>query len=331
MVKSYQIGMTDTSWAERAVLAVLMAASLGLFGYRFRKVLEAIRLARPTPDFRLAPLAPRIRQFLWEVALQGKVIRQRPLPGLAHAFVFWGFCAFALITLNHLASGFGVGFLTPGGGFGRFYFGFVAAWAVAVAVSIAGLFVRRFVVRPVWLGPVSPESGVIALLIFVLMVTYLAGLRLGEAGPAVRANWWLHTAALLLFLPLIPHTKHLHLALSPVTVFLRRQGFSRIPPLAGDEDFGLDTRQGRDAHRRPAGLLLRGMRPLHRALPRVQHRKDAEPEGNRSGAARLSQRMRSRQPKRRCWARTFPRRPRSSAPPAARASFNAPWGSSICP
>ena len=31
--------------------------------------------------------------------LQGKVIRQRPLPGLAHAFVFWGFCAFALITL----------------------------------------------------------------------------------------------------------------------------------------------------------------------------------------------------------------------------------------
>ena len=30
--------------------------------------------------------------------LQGKVIRERPLPGLAHAFVFWGFCAFALIT-----------------------------------------------------------------------------------------------------------------------------------------------------------------------------------------------------------------------------------------
>jgi Fe-S oxidoreductase len=247
MVKSYQIGMTDTSWAERAALAVLMTVSLGLFGWRFRKVLEAIRLARPTPDFQLKPLGPRIRQFLWEVALQGKVIRQRPLPGLAHAFVFWGFCAFALITVNHLASGFGAAFLAPGGEFGRFYFGFVAAWAVAVAVSISGLFVRRFVVRPVWLGPVAAESGVIALLIFILMATYLAGLRWGESGLAARANWWLHTGALLAFLPLIPHTKHLHLALSPATVFLRRQGFSRIPPLTGDEDFGLDT--GKDVTR----------------------------------------------------------------------------------
>jgi Fe-S oxidoreductase len=43
----------------------------------------------------------------------------------------------------------------------------------------------------------------------------------------------------LAFLPLIPHTKHLHLVLSPVTIFLSRSGFSRIPPLNGDEDFGL--------------------------------------------------------------------------------------------
>ena len=247
MLPSYQIGMTDTSWIGRAVLALLMAASLALFGWRSRKVLEAIRRARPTPDFNLAPIAPRIRQFVWEVALQGKVIRQRPLPGLAHAFVFWGFCAFALITLNHLASGFGAGFLSASGGFGRFYFGFVAVWAVLVGIGITGLAVRRFVVRPVWLGPVSPESGVIALLIFILMATYLAGLWLGETGPAARADWWLHTLTLLVFLPLIPHTKHLHLALSPVTVFLKRQGFSRIPPLAGDEDFGLDT--GKDVTR----------------------------------------------------------------------------------
>ncbi|MGB7266359.1 MAG: (Fe-S)-binding protein, partial [Terracidiphilus sp.] len=44
---------------------------------------------------------------------------------------------------------------------------------------------------------------------------------------------------LLAFLPVIPHTKHLHLILSPATVFLSRGGFSRIPPLSGDEDFGL--------------------------------------------------------------------------------------------
>jgi Fe-S oxidoreductase len=239
--------MGTPSWAEQVVLAALLAASAALFWWRFRKVVGVIRHARPAPGFSIGPIGHRVRQFFVEVVLQGKVIGQRPLPGLAHAFVFWGFCIFALITINHLASGFGGGFLFPDRGLGRFYFPFVAVWAVAVAVSIAGLFVRRFCVRPKWLGSVSTESGIIAGLIFLLMVTYLGGLLLSEGTTAARANWWLHTVALLVFLPLIPHTKHLHLALSPVTIFLRRAGFSRIPPLEGDDDFGLDT--GKDLTR----------------------------------------------------------------------------------
>src|SRR5689334_17710484 len=239
--------MTEVSWAQRLVLILLIGASLAMFYRRLSAVLDIIRRSRPTSDFHLTPLGPRIRDFLWEVMAQGKVIQQRPLPGLAHAFVFWGFLAFALITMNHIATGFGFPFLSAESAFGRFYFAFVAVWAVAVAISIAGLFVRRFFVRPKWLGPVSKESGFIALLIFVLMITYLASLRLDERSTAGQANWWAHTLALLIFAPLIPHTKHLHLALSPVTVFLRRVGFSRIPPLAGDEDFGLDT--GKDVTR----------------------------------------------------------------------------------
>jgi Fe-S oxidoreductase len=225
----------------------MIVTSAAIFWRRLSVVLDIVRRSKPTPDFEVEPVGPRVRNFFWEVLAQGKVIQQRPLPGLAHAFVFWGFLAFGLITLNHIATGFGFPFLSMESGFGRFYFGFVALWAVAVAVSIAGLFVRRFFVRPKWLGPVSKESGFIALLIFTLMVTYLAALRIDEHSAAGQANWWAHTAALLIFLPLIPHTKHLHLALSPVTVFLRRLGFSRIPPLSGDEDFGLDT--GKDVTR----------------------------------------------------------------------------------
>jgi len=239
--------MSDATWTERAVLAVLLITSLTLFWVPLRRVLDVIRRSRVTPDFEVKPLGPRIRQFLWEVMAQGKVIRQRPVPGLAHAFVFWGFCAFGLMTLNHLAAGFGWRVLSPESGFGRFYYWFVAVWAILVAVSILGLFVRRFFVRPRWLGPVSPESGFIAFLIFALMVTYLGGMWSGENTAAGHVQWWLHTLALLVFLPLIPHTKHLHLLLSPVTVFLRRAGFSRIPPLEGDEDFGLDT--GKDVTR----------------------------------------------------------------------------------
>jgi len=245
--------MNGATWPARVALLALLVASLTLFWLRLRKVLAVIRGSRPTPGFTLAPLGPRIRQFMTEVLGQSKVIEQRRLAGLAHAFVFWGFCAFSLITVNHISTGFGARFLYPNAGFGEYYYNFVAAWAVLVAVSIVGLFIRRFVARPIWLGKTSPESGVIALLIFALMVTFLGGLWFEENSPAgaamwwLQTLWWLHTLALLVFLPLIPHTKHLHLALSPATVFLKRDGFSAIPPLTGDEDFGLDT--GKDVTR----------------------------------------------------------------------------------
>jgi Fe-S oxidoreductase len=225
---------------ESTALIVCVLASAALFFWRFGPILRNILRSKKDADFSLHPIGRRVWDFFWEVLCQGKVIRQRPLPGLAHAFVFWGFLAFALVSLNHFATGLNLGFLPPTSIIGRFYFYFAAAWALLVAVSIAGLFIRRFFVRPIWLGKkLSYESGFIAFLIFLLMVTYLAAFFVPEGSLQVKALWWTHTLALLIFLPLIPHTKHLHLVLSPITVFLKRDGFSKIPPLAGDEDFGL--------------------------------------------------------------------------------------------
>jgi Fe-S oxidoreductase len=225
---------------EKLLFAGLAITSGALFWRRFGPILHKILQSRKDADFHLSPIGRRVWDFFWEVLCQSKVIRQRPLPGLAHAFVFWGFCAFALVTLNHCAVGLGIGFLSPAGFFGRFYSYLAAPFAVACAVSILGLFVRRFLVRPRWLGQkLSYQSGVIAGLIFLLMATYLATFFVADADPATRLLWWVHTLTLLAFLPLIPHTKHLHLVLSPGTIFLSRGGFSNIPPLAGDEDFGL--------------------------------------------------------------------------------------------
>ena len=230
------------SLPEKLLFLLLAAASIGLFSKRFGPILRRILASRKDPDFHLAPVGRRIWDFFTEVICQSKVIQQRPLPGLAHAFVFWGFLAFALVTLNHAAVGLGIGFLSPDGFVGRFYFYFAAAFAIACAAGIFGLFVRRFFVRPRWLGKkVSYESGIIAGLIFLLMLTYLGAFFTTDAEPAARALWWIHTLTLLAFLPLIPHTKHLHLVLSPATIFLSRGGFSKIPPLVGDEDFGLVT------------------------------------------------------------------------------------------
>jgi Fe-S oxidoreductase len=225
---------------EKLLLVALTITSAALFWRRFAVVLDKIFKSKKDAGFHLFPLWPRVRDFVWEVMLQAKVIRQRPLAGLAHALVFWGFCAFVLVTLNHFASGLGLGFLDPAGRFGRFYFYFAGAFALACAAGILGLFIRRFLVRPKWLGKkLSYESGFIALLIFLLMATYLAAFFVADTDPAARVLWWAHTMSLLVFLPIIPHTKHLHLVLSPATVFLSRGGFSQIPALDGDEDFGL--------------------------------------------------------------------------------------------
>lgn len=223
----------------RLLLSFLIVTSVWLFWRRFRLVVHRILRARKDPDFHVGRISRRTWTFFSEVLCQSKVIRERPLPGIAHAFVFWAFCAFALVTLNHIALGFGIPFLQRESWFGGFYFWFGFTFAAACAVSIAALAFRRFVVRPKWLGPLSPESGVIALLIFILMITYMASWWIPEETSGGQVLWWIHTLTLLAFLPLIPHTKHLHLVLSPVTIFLKRDGFSHIPPLAGDEDFGL--------------------------------------------------------------------------------------------
>jgi Fe-S oxidoreductase len=229
---------------EIALLLALATASATLFFLRFAPILRTILTAKKDLGFSLNPIPRRVWTFTSEVLCQSKVIRERPLPGIAHAFVFWGFLAFALVSLNHLALGLRLGFLPPQSLIGHFYFAFAAAWALLVAISITGLFIRRFFVRPIWLGEkLSYESGLIAALIFTLMATYLAAF-ITRDDTTLKTLWWTHTLALLIFLPLIPHTKHLHLVLSPITIFLKRDSFSAIPPLSTDEneeDFGLVT------------------------------------------------------------------------------------------
>ncbi|MCW5982109.1 MAG: (Fe-S)-binding protein [Bryobacteraceae bacterium] len=238
--------MLSLTAIEIVSFCALFAVSLAVTWRRLRRIWRNIVGARKDPEYSIRPLGPRIGRFLSEVVGQAKVIRHRPLPGIAHAVVFWGFCAFALVTLDHLAAAFGLDLIPHESRFGRLYYPLVAVFAAAVGVAIVGLLVRRFVTRPKWLGEVSGESALIDGLIFTLMWTYIAGYVVGESGAAGKAIWWIHTASLAAFLPLIPNTKHLHLALSPIAVFLER-GFSRIPPLVGDEDFGLDA--GKDVTR----------------------------------------------------------------------------------
>jgi Fe-S oxidoreductase len=222
------------------VLWLLVLIFIGTFA---AQVATRVRLIAAAPNtFALDRLGFRIRRFLVDVVLQGQTIAERPVAGMAHALVFWGFVAFGGYTIAEFLHGLGLADLTHGVWFER-YRSVLAVFATGVLAGIVYLLVRRAFARPVALGPrVSIESIVIGLFIVTLMTTFLLTYRWPESSMAGRVNWWVHAVVILAFLALIPSSKHFHLVLSPITVFLRSPVLGNVPNLDFEkEEVGLET------------------------------------------------------------------------------------------
>jgi Fe-S oxidoreductase len=181
----------------------------------------------------------RLWRVFIEVLLQYRVVRDRPVVGILHAVVMWGFIAFAWVSAQHFL--LGLRGLSRATGTRSGYGAFVAVWALAVLLAMLGLSFRRFVLRPKPLGKLSPSSGVVAVLISVLMATYLLGWGIFPVGSvAWKVNWWVHTITFLSLLDVIPLSKHLHFVLAPVTLFLGSETTSTMRALRADgEDLGI--------------------------------------------------------------------------------------------
>jgi Fe-S oxidoreductase len=222
---------------------ILWLLVLGFIGAFAAQVATRLRLITAAPNtFSIEDPGFRVGRFLVDVVLQRQTIKERPLPGLAHAFVFWGFVAFGGYTITEFLHGLGIVDLTGT----RWFYAYRVAltpFAIAVLAGILFLLVRRAIVRPAALGQkVSIESIVIALFIATLMATFLLGWRLDEDSPAGRINWWIHSLVILAFLALIPASKHFHLVLSPITVFLKSPELGNLPNLDFEkEQVGLET------------------------------------------------------------------------------------------
>ena len=226
---------THFSDNEQFILALGILVSLGSFVYEVGRRIRIVLKGKDNLPF------DRIGARLWrtfrEVILQKKVISGRFWPGLMHGLVFWGFMVFGLVTLNHFAIGFGRPIMSDS--VHSFYSIIVIPFAILVIIGMLMLAYRRFVSRPEALGKLSPTSGIVAIFIVVLMVTYLID-ETGISGSAWKVNWWIHSAVILVFLFLIPKSKHLHLVLAPVNIFFRPFDQPNHTPvnidLEGDEE-----------------------------------------------------------------------------------------------
>src|SRR5271157_2904837 len=176
---------------SRAIFVALFIASVWLF---LKTVNRRIFSVLPKHgDLPHDNIPKRLWRVFVEVILQYRVVRDRPIVGVLHAFVVWGFLAFAWVSAQHLL--LGLRGLSKAPVTRSWYGTFVAVWACAVLVAMIGLSFRRFVLRPKPLGKLSATSGIVAFLISALMLTYLLGWGVFPVGSmAWKVNWWAHTA-----------------------------------------------------------------------------------------------------------------------------------------
>ncbi len=188
-------------------------------------------------------LLVRILSMLKSVFLQTRVLNVRG-PGLAHALFFWGFFLLfigtSLIVLQADFTDllFGVKFLK-----GNFYllFSLVLDLAGLVAtVMLAGLFVRRYIVRPAGLETKKDDAIMHGLLFAILLSGFViegARMAVTELGTPLAVwspvgllfakgfagmsevsllglhqfTWWFHFALVIVFIGSIPFTKFRHI------------------------------------------------------------------------------------------------------------------------
>jgi Fe-S oxidoreductase len=223
---------------EAIILAVLIVAAAVAFWLPVKKRIDLITSGKSTLAF--DDFGRRLGRWFAEVVFQSTVISQRRVPGFMHALVFWGFIFYIPATLHHFAEGFGFSLLGHGVVF-RIVSQVVSLWSVLVLMGILYLAFRRFVMRPEALGKhLSATSGIVAVFITILMLTYLFGIHLFPPdSPAYKINWWVHTMTILAFAALIPHSKHLHLVFSPLTTFTKSFRLADVRPLDFEaEEFG---------------------------------------------------------------------------------------------
>jgi Fe-S oxidoreductase len=216
-----------------------------------------VRGARPTD--RSGDTPARVRNEAVDVLGQ-RTLLQRIVPGLMHAFIFWGFLVLFPTILMAMIAAVDVNATLPWLGHQGWYMLLVDLFIVLVLAGLVTAVVIRAVVRPRRFdGSHRGEAYVILGLIAAVVLTLLcwhaaliaAGLNEWPAGWSPVANAlsnvfpssdvaertfvWLHLCAVLGFLVYLPYSKHLHIGVAAVNVwFGRTRARGRLEPLRFD-------------------------------------------------------------------------------------------------
>ena len=253
---------------ESIIFTGILFFALGLFSYNLWKIVRNIRLGKSTNRFD-QPFKRTI--ILLKVAFGQTKLFARPVSGILHALVYWGFLVITIGTLEMMLDGI-FGFERLFGAVGGFYNLVTASgdiMAVLVLVScLIFMFRRLFLKIKRFSGKEMKQSSsidaIVALVIIVFLMISLLTMNIGYIGlhpedyygsfPVSNLllsyfvnwdlhllhniSWWTHIMLVLIFLNELPYSKHFHVVMSIPNVY-----FSNIENLGKIENLPSVTKE----------------------------------------------------------------------------------------
>jgi heterodisulfide reductase subunit C/nitrate reductase gamma subunit len=246
---------------KQIIFLIALLVTLLVFAYTTRRIAGFFRITRS--GFPIREIGRRIGLTL-EVAIGQTKIFRRPVMGLLHALVFWGFCVILIGSIEMVIDGLS-GSERILSSLGIVYDVIIASgdvFALVIAVAILVFLARRLFLNVKRFSGIEMkhishlDANVALTMILLLMVSllgmntfyirdsmlsghelqgvypvshYLAGWIISTPHTSAvlyQANWWAHILLIFIFANYLPYSKHFHVFMSVPNVFL-----SRLDPL----------------------------------------------------------------------------------------------------
>jgi len=245
---------------RQIIFLVVLLITLLVFAYSVRRYAGYFRHTRK--GFPVKQLGRRFGVMM-EVAIGQTKIFRRPVMGLLHALVFWGFLVILIGSIEMVIDGlFGTErVLSVLGGLYSFISASGDIFALIIAVAILVFLFRRLFLHVkrfsgIEMKHISHLDANVALTMILLLMVSLLGMNTFYIQSATHAghelvgffpvssllasridagahnefwhhfNWWMHIGLIFVFANYLPYSKHFHVFMSVPNVFL-----SRLEPL----------------------------------------------------------------------------------------------------
>lgn len=232
--------------------------SIGFFSYTMKNLIAKFKITKPS--FPIDKIGERISLTLLVAFGQSKILR-RPVIGMMHAIVWWGFLVVTIGTVEIAIEGF-TGMIKPLSILGPVYDVIMASGDISAALILimcSAFLIRRYIMKVKRFDGIEVDTAEkidAALSLFFIMflmktlawmnMFYLAGTENPVGSYPISSlfvpmisnwdmetihsfehyAWWAHILTVFAFANYLPYSKHFHVFMSVPNVFM-----SRLEPL----------------------------------------------------------------------------------------------------